>query len=888
MSAKKLAVVMALLGSAAAMVGAQAPLANLWAYTPVNTVNAVAYSPNGKLLAIGGYYGVQILDAATRTLLHCLPSASTGATYALAWDKNSEALAVGGNNTFGTNPGPSLEIWNAVTGVMERALPSNASGYPAVAALAFTQDGTSLVEGGGDSVLEMWSVSTGKLTATFKTAARNITSVAVSPDGKTLADGGGQLNGGQALELWSLSTGKLLKSLPTAAEPVMSVAFSPDGTKLVSAGYTYNGLQNLYSSVLELWGVSNESLIQTLENTPNTVLSAAAFSPDGKTLADGGYTYSGSTKGFLERWSVTGWKQSAPLPTISSQVVSVAFSPTSSVLADGGIPYSGYITNAPDIMEFWQLPAGTLIENLDTAAYTQTSGAAFSPDGKTLAQAAAGLYSSNIASFSGIVNLWNVATGVQTGTLQSSADQGVGAVAYSPDGKLLVDGGSNFNVAKNSYTGILEVWNTATGKLAFTLPTQCANGMHLLVFSPDSKMLAAAGLLYDPQIGANVSVLELWSVPNQKLIGYVLGQATASVVGVGFTPDSKTMMVGGTKFVSSSGDSSAVLEIWDLTSGKGAELATQLFSEASAALSPNGKTICATGTEGPAGEMELWDVPSASLKATIPLGSNYGAQGEAYSADGNLLFLGLGADLVLFSADTYEQVGSYSEYGGAYGGPTSLTVSPDGSRVAYTETPSIFIAPNPFLGMKVTGLTIAPTSVEGATAVKATVTLSDPAPTGGAVVTLTSNSSAVTGRSLTIGAGAKSGSVTLATLAVAASTPVTVSAHYIGTPATAKVTVTPPVLESLSLSATTVVGSSTQSVTGTVTLSGPAPAGGSVVTLKSTKAAAASGPATVTVAAGAKSATFKVAHSKVTVQTAVTITASFDGVNKAANLTVTP
>jgi hypothetical protein len=74
---------------------------------------------------------------------------------------------------------------------------------------------------------------------------------------------------------------------------------------------------------------------------------------------------------------------------------------------------------------------------------------------------------------------------------------------------------------------------------------------------------------------------------------------------------------------------------------------------------------------------------------------------------------------------------------------------------------------------------------------------------------------------------------------------------------------------------------------GTATISAAAPAGGAVVTLTSSNAAAAV-PANVTVAAGATTGTFSVSSTAVTTQTAVTITGSHGGVNQTATLTLTP
>jgi hypothetical protein len=99
-------------------------------------------------------------------------------------------------------------------------------------------------------------------------------------------------------------------------------------------------------------------------------------------------------------------------------------------------------------------------------------------------------------------------------------------------------------------------------------------------------------------------------------------------------------------------------------------------------------------------------------------------------------------------------------------------------------------------------------------------------------------------------------------------------------------TVTAPALSSLSLSPATVQGGATASAT--VTLTAPAPAGGAVVSLTSSNIGAVTVPATLTVPAGATSATTSsVATSAVTSTTTSVISATYNGVTRTATMTVT-
>jgi len=244
-------------------------------------------------------------------------------------------------------------------------------------------------------------------------------------------------------------------------------------------------------------------------------------------------------------------------------------------------------------------------------------------------------------------------------------------------------------------------------------------------------------------------------------------------------------------------------------------------------------------------------------------------------------------------------------------GTFNLTSPASGTAIAYVISPTKFVVvpmsePNPSIWIfeqgptstntvTLSSLSLNPTSVTGGTqSSTGTVTLSGAAPAGGAVVALSSSNTTVarTPSSVTVAAGATTATFAVGTSAVSAATAVTISASYAGATKTASLTVNPaappPVtLSSLSLNPTSVTGG-VQSSTGTVTLSGAAPAGGAVVALSSSNTGAAQTPASVTVAAGTTSATFTVTTNAVPASTSVTIAASYAGTTRTALLTVNP
>jgi hypothetical protein len=191
-------------------------------------------------------------------------------------------------------------------------------------------------------------------------------------------------------------------------------------------------------------------------------------------------------------------------------------------------------------------------------------------------------------------------------------------------------------------------------------------------------------------------------------------------------------------------------------------------------------------------------------------------------------------------------------------------------------------------GTALSGVSANPSQVVGGNPSTGTVTMTSPAPTNGAVVSLSSASGAVSVPvNVAVGQGASSANFGITTSAVGAQTLTSISASYGGVTRTTTFTVNPvgpPALASLGVNPASVAGGT--SAIGTVTLTAAAPGGGAQVTLVSSKASAASVPASVVVAAGKTSTTFAVTTTAAHRNNAVTLSASYGGVTTTAALTV--
>jgi predicted NACHT family NTPase len=188
-----------------------------------NTVHAVAFSPDGQLIATGSEdKTIRIWDAATGERKERI--AHTDPVYCLAFSPDGKTLASGGTDK-------AITLWDVASGEKKKALAKVSN--QAVAWLRFAPDGRTLATFGvGKDVAAVWDLASGKEVASLKGHTGYVNGLEFSPDGQTIATASND----STLRLWDAATGKEKENFRAHDGPVHCVAFSPDGKSLVTGG----------------------------------------------------------------------------------------------------------------------------------------------------------------------------------------------------------------------------------------------------------------------------------------------------------------------------------------------------------------------------------------------------------------------------------------------------------------------------------------------------------------------------------------------------------------------------------------------------------------------------------------------------------------------------
>jgi WD40 repeat protein len=619
--------------------------AGLWAvsgaYYGAGGSSSVALSPDGKIVA--AYIAnatVQLWEIETGKEIRSVTpggpaQAGIGgrgviAGVSLAFSPDSKTLAIKGGDQL-------IRLWEVETGKEIRQIGKKpdakfarfgAAGGPP----AFSPDGKTIISAGLEfennravPVVRSYDVETGNELRAIKGAQNNfgVSTAAVSRDAKIVALG----NHDGTIKLYDEQTGKELRTLGQQQQNVIisTLAFSPDGKTLLTRMSS--------SPALQSWDVETGKELRTLGDPPaaagnaNVLIrfagvnvgQALAFTPDGKTLAEG------LPSNTIRLWDVATGKEVPPVSGHQGGVNSTSVSPDGKTLTTIGMDNS---------VRQWELATGKQLSEFKLPA--GTANATLSADGKVVA----------VGGANNALHIFDVASGKETKKIDIPAGGanpfgqmigGSGGIALSGDGKV---------VASRGFDATVRCFDTATGKEMTPLAEANANdpnqgvffavgggfgvgGRPTMVFSPDGKVLATVtvgnaamkGIIINGAApAAQAPSIRLWNVTLGKPMTRF--ETPKGVAALAFSPDCRYI-------ATANNDNS--LSLWEVITGKeclhikakgdqpaqpapappGPGAAVMIgrvqgnLASISVSISPDGRTLASGGADR---TIRLWDM----------------------------------------------------------------------------------------------------------------------------------------------------------------------------------------------------------------------------------------------------------------------------------------
>jgi WD40 repeat protein/tRNA A-37 threonylcarbamoyl transferase component Bud32 len=570
------------------------------------SVVCVSFNIDGNTLASGSADGtVRLWDSAGHMLAvlegHKVVNAVT-------FSPDGKMIAVGDQ--------VMVRLWEVATGRLRSQWTCSGDTHR-VYSVAFTPDGASLIAWNGSDCITFWDLATGKESGCIPERAKNSSSwMALSPDGKTVVVIGGR----QAPQLWDVGTRKVRQTLKgPGVQFTWPPFFTPDSQSIVAYDDKFIAFLDVHSGetrfVLDTGelieclalssdgavcaaGIGNTMMLWDVSLKPcRTVPKAFGSLKVDRLSRNGQYFACNEKDGSVSvRLVETGQRWNGIAAGMSDIVVgksSIVLSPDGQRIAQWKHHVNPHGAEKNDTTEviLWDAVRGQ--ETARLFLPLPFPAIEYSPDGRTLAT----------GEMRGSLHLWDATDGALK-TVLTGHTLHVRLLAFAADGKTLVSVATQANRPLDGPLPVqLFVWNAATGQRIASIDWPVGH-VSSVALSPDGNMLAVAGS--EASDRKHVGTLRLFDIAADKTLLSHRGHHER-YASLAFSPDGKTLAVGEGSV--SSDAAGYGVELWDTgTLEHRATLPGHLQDVDFVAFNPAGNALITRSKDG----LKLWDAESIS------------------------------------------------------------------------------------------------------------------------------------------------------------------------------------------------------------------------------------------------------------------------------------